>query len=97
MPVIVLARIKAKGGCERQLKRAIRTMIAEAGEKESAVGPRYTLYRCSEDPALLMLWECHNGDPASDADASAGQLIEKLVGLIDGRPILETLIEVAED
>jgi hypothetical protein len=97
MPVIILARIKAKAGCERQLKRAIRAMIATVEEKESAARPRYTLYRCSEDPALLILLERHDGDPASDSDGDAGELIENLAGLIDGRPILETLIDVADD
>lgn len=97
MPAVESLRIRAKAGCERQLQRALRAIIAKPRDKESAAGPRYTLYRSADDPALLILWERHNGDPVADSDISAGEGIEKLLGLIDGRPILETLIEVVED
>lgn len=96
MPSVVLARIKAKAGCERQLTRAIRTMIAQAEKDETGSAPRYALYRCAEEPGLLILWERHDGDAASEHNGSA-ELIEELAGLIDGRPILETLVEAAED
>ncbi len=96
MPPVVLARIKAKPGCERQLTRAIRTMIAQTDKDETASAPRYALYRSAEEPGLLILWERHDGDAASGPNGG-GELIEELAGLIDGRPLLETLIEAAED
>jgi hypothetical protein len=96
MSVFVLTRIKAKAGCERQLQRAIQAMIAKQAHQNDA-GPQYTLYRSAEDPALLMLWERHDGDSIPDSDNDAGGLIEELAGLIDGRPILEMLVEVADE
>lgn len=94
MPVVVLARIKAKDGCEPQLERAIRTMIAKAQEKQRAGEPRYVLYRSSEEPGVLILLEHHSCDPMSECEGGAGELIEEVVGLIDGRPIVETLVEL---
>ncbi len=96
MPPVVLARIKAKPGCERQLTRAISTMIAQADKDETGSAPRHALYRCAEEPGLLILWERRDGDSASEPNGG-GELIEELAGLIDGRPILETLVEAAED
>ncbi|HEY2104138.1 MAG TPA: hypothetical protein VGH29_00035 [Candidatus Binataceae bacterium] len=62
----------------------------------SAAGSRYTLYQSSQDPALLILWERGDADRASASEGDAGELIEKLAGLIDGRPIVETLTELVE-
>ncbi len=94
MPVVVIARIKAKAGCELQLERAIRAMIAKAQAKESGGEPRCVLYRSSEEPGVLVLLEHHSGDPMSEGEGGEGELIEEVVDLIDGRPIVETLVEL---
>lgn len=94
MPVVVLARIKAKAGCELQLEQAIRAMIAKTQKKECAAEPRCVLYRSSEEPGVLILLERHGGDHMSEGEGGAGELIEEVVGLIDGRPIVETLVEL---
>ena len=55
MPVAVVTTIRAKAGAERQLERALRAMIAMARGEGIADGPHYSLYRLSEDPAVLVL------------------------------------------
>jgi hypothetical protein len=94
--VAVITKIRAKAGAQRQLEQAIRALIAGIREKAEAGAPQYTLYRCLEDPAMLTLWECYAGPSAPEIDDGAGGLIDELTGLIDGRPILETLIEVED-
>jgi len=96
VPVAVVTRIRAKAGAERQLERAIRALIATARGAGKADAPRYTLYRLSEDPAVLALWEYYAGDCAPDIVGNGAQTanLDELEGLIDGRPILETFIEV---
>ncbi len=99
MPVAVVTRIRAKAGAERQLERAIHAMIARAHGAGTADAPRHALYRYSEDPAVLMLWEYYARDCAPDLAGDGAQTanLDELEGLIDGRPILETFIEVDGD
>jgi quinol monooxygenase YgiN len=99
MPVAVVARIRAKSGCERQLEQAIRSMIAKAREK-GAAPPHYALYRSHHDPAVLVLWELYSGQAVPDLETEAEDttgLAGELKGLIEGRPLLETLIDVEGD
>jgi hypothetical protein len=49
-----------------------------------------------DDPAVLTLWESYPGPSAPDSDAAPGGLIDELTDLIDGRPILDTLIEIED-
>ncbi len=99
MPVAVVTRIRAKAGSERKLERALRALIATARGAGKADGPRYTLYRDCEDPAVLVLCEYYAGDCAPDIVGDGAQTanLDELEGLIDGRPILETFIEVDSD
>jgi hypothetical protein len=99
VPVAVVTRMRAKAGAAGQLERAIRVLIARARGEGTADAPRYTLYRHSEDPAVLVLWEYYAGDCAPDIVGNGAQTanLDELEGLIDGRPILETFIEVDGD
>ncbi len=95
MPVVVMTRIKAKAGLERQLEQTIRAMIAKVREDGPADSPRYALYRHAQDPAFLILCEYYDSLPVPDSDSDAtSEPTDALIGLIDGRPILETFIEV---
>jgi hypothetical protein len=97
VPVVVVTRIRAKAGAQRQLEQAIRAMIARFREERNTGAPRYTLYRHLEDPAVLVLWEFYPKQPAPDIDdGGANDLVGEIVGLIEGRPILETLIEIED-
>lgn len=98
MPVAVVTRIRAKAGARPQLEAAVRALIARMrGERSAAT--RCALYRCSEDPAELVLWEYYAGDRAPDIVGDGAQTanLDELEGLIDSRPILETFIEVDGD
>jgi hypothetical protein len=99
MPVVVVTRIRAKAGSEEQLERALCAMIERARGEGRQDAPRYILSRCADDPAVLELRECYTGDSAPDlvGDGTQTCSIDGLEGLIDGRPILETLIEVDEE
>ncbi len=96
MSVAVVTRIRAKAGARPQLERAVRALIARAPRAGIAAAARCALYRSSEDPAVLVLWEYYAGDRAPDivGDGAQTASLEELEGLIDGRPILETFIEV---
>jgi quinol monooxygenase YgiN len=95
MAVVVMTRIKAKAGLERQLELTIRAMIAKVREDGLADCPRYALYRHAKDPAFLILCEHYDSLAAPDSDSDAtSEPTDALIGLIDGRPVLETFIEV---
>jgi quinol monooxygenase YgiN len=94
----VVTRIRAKAGSERRLEQAVRAIIAKIRDEGRGAGaPRYTLYRRLEDPAVLILWEFHPEQSAPDIDDSAvNDLVGEIVALIDGRPMLDTLIEIED-
>jgi hypothetical protein len=95
MPVVVITRIKAKSGLERELEQSILAMIAKIREDRPVDGPQYTLYRHAEDSACLILCERHSSPPAADFGSDGtSATTDTLIGLIDSRPILETFIEV---
>jgi quinol monooxygenase YgiN len=95
---VVVTKVRAKAGAQRQLEQAIRTMIAKVREEPKTGAPRYALYRHLEDPAVLILWESYPEQSAPDIDdgAANADLVGEIVGLIEGRPILETLIEIED-
>ena len=97
MAVVVQTRIKAKAGLERQLEQTVLAMIAKVREQSPAHAPRYVLYRHAKDPAAFILCEHYAALPMPDSESDgAGAPADALTALIDGRPILETLIEVQE-
>ena len=96
MPVAAVTRIRAKAGAELQLERAVRALIARERRADIAAAPRYALYRSSEDPAVFVLWEHYAGERPPDivGDGAQTASLDQLDGLIEGRPIMETFIEV---
>jgi hypothetical protein len=99
MPVVVVTRIRAKAGAEQQLERALGAMIEKARGEGRQDAPRYVLSRCADDPAVLELRECYAGDCAPDivGDGALTSPVDELEGLIDGRPILQKLIELNDE
>ncbi len=54
-PLNIVARMKAKPGCEEQLYRALDAMIAPTRSEAGCVN--YDLYRALSDPSVFVLYE----------------------------------------
>lgn len=69
-PLTVVAKLKAKSGCEEQLGETLRSLVAPTRAERGCVA--YDLHRSHEDPGLFVftetwesrpLWEDHMKSP----------------------------------
>jgi len=54
-PLTVIARIRAKPGCEARLQQELERMLAPTRAEPGCV--EYILHRCLDDPALFVFYE----------------------------------------
>lgn len=53
--VTVIARVRAKPGCEREVKQECLSLVAFSREEKGCIN--YDLYQSSDDPALFIFYE----------------------------------------
>jgi hypothetical protein len=87
--------MRARAGSEGALERVLRALVERSRAASGKDAPGYVLARCSEDPAVLELRECYPAGVIPDIAGDGAQTgsIAELDGLIEGRPLIETLIE----
>ena len=64
MAIVVVARIKAKPGCEKQLEESFRSMIAKVREEPGC--EQYILHRQIKDPTVFLFYEIYKDKEALD-------------------------------
>lgn len=96
MAITVIAKLKAKAGSEKALEEAFRSMITKVrGEPGCAA---YVLHRAVKDPTTFMFYEIYQDQAAFDAHGKTPHMAEmggKIGGLLDGRPQIDVLEELA--
>ncbi len=96
MPVTLIARIKAKQGCEGQLEEAFRDMIKKVRAAEPGC-QAYILHRANDDATQFVWYETYSDQAAFDNHRKTEHMKEmggRIANLLDGRPQLEMLTEV---
>ena len=65
MAIAIVARIKAKPGCEKQLEEGFRAMIAKVRSEEPGA-LQYILHRSVKDPTQYVFYEVYQDQAAVD-------------------------------
>ncbi len=97
MPITVIAKLKAKAGSEAQVEAAFRDMIGKVRANEPGT-VAYVLHKAAQDPTTFVFYEVYQDQAAFDAHGKTPHMAEmggKLRGLLDGRPQIDVLTEVA--
>ena len=95
MSIVVVAKLKAKQGSEKQMEEALRAMITKVKEESGCL--KYILHRSNQDPTVFVFYEVYQDQAALDFHCKTPHLKEmsgKLCGLLDGRPAIEFLTEL---
>lgn len=80
MAFTVIARIKAKEGCEAAVEAACRKAVGNAANESGTLG--YVFHRSLDDPTVFVAYEVYRDHAAFDAHISSAQFAElrKLLG-----------------
>src|SRR5215469_7412196 len=84
MSIIIIARMKAKPGCEQQLEQAFREMITKVRTEPGCEA--YVLHRAVKDPTQFAFFESYKDKEALDFHGKTPHMAEmrgKLGGLIE--------------
>jgi quinol monooxygenase YgiN len=96
MSVSLIAKIKAKPGCENDLEAAFRDMIKKVRAAEPGC-QAYILHKSNQDPTLFVWFETYADQAAFDAHRKTDHMKEmgqRIANLLDGRPQVELLTEI---
>src|SRR5579864_1435832 len=96
MSITIVAKLKAKAGSEKQLEEAARAMIAKVRGEEGT--EQYVLHRSVQDPTVFVYYEVYRDQAAADVHRKTAHMAEfggKIATLLDGRPTIDILQEVA--
>jgi quinol monooxygenase YgiN len=74
MAIVVVARIKAKPGCEQKLEESFRTMISKVREEPGC--EQYTLHRQLKDPTVFLFYEVYKDKEALDFHGKTPHMAE---------------------
>jgi quinol monooxygenase YgiN len=94
--MIVVAKIKAKAGCENEMEKALTDMVAKVETEEGTLV--YTLHRHKKDPAVFLVYEKYKDKEAfkyHSATAHMKHLFSVLQPLLAGEPEIEFYNEIA--
>ena len=97
MPITVIAKLKAKSGSEAQIEAAFKDMIGKVRANEPGT-MAYVLHKSTQDPTTFVFYEVYQDQAAFDAHGKTPHMAEmggKLRGLLDGRPQIDILTELA--
>ena len=95
MSIVVVAKLKAKQGSEKQMEEAFHTMISKVKEEPGCL--KYILHRSNQDPTVFVFYEVYQDQAALDFHGKTPHMAEmfgKLGGLLDGRPAIDFLTEL---
>jgi quinol monooxygenase YgiN len=96
MAVALIARIKAKPGCENDLEAAFRDMIKKVRAAEPGC-QAYVLHKANQDPTQFVWYEVYSDQAAFDNHRKTDHMKEmgtRIKDLLDGRPQVEMLSEL---
>ena len=96
MAVALIARIKAKAGCENDLEAAFRDMIKKVRAAEPGC-QAYVLHKANQDPTQFVWYEVYSDQAAFDNHRKTEHMKEmgtRIKDLLDGRPQVEMLSEL---
>jgi quinol monooxygenase YgiN len=96
MSISLIARIKAKQGCEGQLEEAFRDMIKKVRANEPGC-QAYVLHKDTKNPVQFVWYEVYSDQAAFDTHRKTDHMREmggRIKDLLDGAPQLEILQEL---
>jgi len=73
-PLTVIAKLKAKKGCEEQLGGMLRSLIEPTRAEKGCIN--YDLHRSHEDPGLFIFYENWESRPLWEAHMKSPHLVE---------------------
>ncbi len=73
-PLTVVAKLKAKNGCEGQLDEALRSLVEPTRAEQGCIN--YDLHRSHEDPGLFIFYENWESRPLWEAHMKSPHLLE---------------------
>jgi quinol monooxygenase YgiN len=96
MAIAIVAKLKAKPGSEKQMEEALTSMVGKTREEQGCL--QYILHKSNQDPTAFVFYEVYQDQAALDAHGKTPHMAEmfgKVGGLLDGRPSVELLTEIA--
>ena len=73
-PLTVIAKLKAKSGCEEQLGEMLRGLVATTRAEKGCIN--YDLHRSHDDPGLFIFYENWESRPLWDDHMTAPHLVK---------------------
>ena len=96
MSVTLIAKLKAKQGCENDLEAAFHDMIKKVRAAEPGC-LTYILHKSKDDPTMFVWYETYTDDAAFATHRKTDHMKEmgaRIANLLDGRPQIEMLSEL---
>jgi quinol monooxygenase YgiN len=94
--MIVVAKLKAAAGREKEMEKALRDIIPKVSEEEGTLV--YTLHQDQNDPTVFLFYEKYKDTDALVAHSSTPhfkELFKTLKPLLDGNPEIAMYNELA--
>ena len=94
--MIVVAKLKAKKGQEKEMETILSDMVAKVESEEGTL--LYTLHRSQSDPCTFMFYEKYKDSDAFQTHSATPHfkaMFSALQALVDGQAEIETYDEVA--
>ena len=94
--MIVVAKLKAKEGREKEMEGVLRDMVEKVGSEEGTL--IYSLHRSLSDPATFMFYEKYTGEDAFKAHSVTPHfkaMFGALQDLVDGPADIQMYEELA--
>jgi quinol monooxygenase YgiN len=95
MSIIIVARVKAKQGSEKQLEDALRAMVPNV--RSEAGTEAYILHKSVQDPGVFLFYEVYKDQAAVEAHRKTphmATLMKATGGLVEGRMQVDVLSEL---
>jgi quinol monooxygenase YgiN len=96
MSITVIAKLKVKAGSEAAFEAAGREMISKVGGETGTL--TYVLHKDVRDPSTFIYYEVYQDQAALDAHGKTDHMKAfggKIATLLDGRPEIHVLTEIA--
>ncbi len=94
--MVIVAKIKAAAGKEKEMEKALLDMIPKVSEEEGTLV--YTLHQDQNDPTVFLFYEKYKDTDALVAHSSTPhfkELFRTLKPLLDGNPEIAMYNEIA--
>jgi len=94
--VVIVARLRAKEGKEKEMEQALLKMFPKVREQEPGT-LRYIMHRAKEDPRLFLFYEKYKDQEAFQHHSSTPyfkELFNTIGPLMEGNPSIEMYEEI---